>query len=78
MAIATSFEFTLVLDGVSELTDEITDAVYDAGCDDSLPVSTNGKVFLDFIREAPTYDEAINSAISSLRSAGFMPELLTE
>lgn len=61
---------TLILDGVPELTDEATDALYEAGCDDALAGSRNGVVFLDFDREAGSFQDAALSAIASAESAG--------
>ena len=62
--------FTLVLSGVRELTDEVCDALYEAGCDDALPGMTDGVVFLDFTREAGSIQEAVLSAISNVERAG--------
>jgi hypothetical protein len=73
-----SFEFTLILSGVETLSEELANSVYESGCDDCLPVSTGGKVYLDFSRKASSREAAIDSAMSSLRSAGFKPEVLQE
>ncbi len=61
--------FTLVLDGVSELTDAVTDALYQAGCDDALVGSRDGVAFLDFDREADSFQDAVLSAIASVESS---------
>jgi hypothetical protein len=62
--------FTLILAGVRELTDEITNALYEAGCDDALIGSRDGVAFLDFDREAPSFREAVLSAIAAVEKAG--------
>jgi hypothetical protein len=62
-------EFTLVLDGISELTPEIFDALYEAGCDDATMSSRDGVVSLDFGRIAPTTKDAIISAIRDVQKA---------
>lgn len=62
--------FTLVLDGVTELTRQIEDALYEAGCTDALLGSCNGVVFLDFDREAKCLEDAVLSAIAAVEAAG--------
>jgi hypothetical protein len=62
--------FTLVLVGLRELTDEVADALYQADCDDALVGSRDGVVFLDFDREAPSFREAVLSAIADVERAG--------
>ncbi len=61
--------FSLVLEGASELTPEIADALYEAGCDDALVGSRDGVLFAEFDREAPSSAEAILSAIRQVESA---------
>jgi hypothetical protein len=63
-------EFTLVLDGIPELTPEIMDALYEAGCDDATVSRSNGTVSMDFDRPAASLTEAIVSAINDIRRAG--------
>jgi len=63
-------EFTLLLDGVSEITDELADAIYRAGCDDALLGIENGKAYLDFSREADSPMNAIVSAVLAVENAG--------
>ncbi len=62
--------FSLVLQGAGELTPEIADALYEAGCDDALVGSRDGVLFAQFDREAPSSAEAIISAIRQIESAG--------
>ena len=62
--------FTLVLSGGPGLTDELTDALFEAGCDDALPGSRGGVVFLDFTREADSLREAVLSAIADAEAGG--------
>jgi hypothetical protein len=65
-----TWAFTLILDGVPELTDDMTDALYEAGCDDALVGSRDGVIFLDFTRQAVSLQEAVRSAISDVQAAG--------
>ncbi len=67
----TKYEFTLILRGSLELTEEIADKLFEAGCDDGSPGTCSGVFSIDFHREAGSLDEAIRSAIRDVRSAGF-------
>lgn len=62
--------FTLILSGVGEWTDETCDALFEAGCDDALPGTKDGVVFLDFTREGKSLEDAVVSAISAVERAG--------
>ena len=42
------YDFTLVLSGIDEMSDEIVDALFEAGCDDGLPGMTHGVPVIDF------------------------------
>ena len=70
----TKYEFTLILKGSPELTEGIADRLFEAGCDDGTPGSRNGEFSIDFHRTASTLEEAINSAIANVKSAGFEVE----
>ena len=67
----TKYEFTLILKGSRELTEEIADELFRAGCDDGTPGTSDGVFSIDFHREANTLEEAINSAIGNVKSAGY-------
>jgi len=64
-------EFTLILSGFSELTEEVMDAIYEAGCDDGLLCLRSGVPFIEFDRESPSLKEAVLSAIADVEKAGF-------
>lgn len=65
-----TYEFTLVLGNVDIDTEGLEDTIFEAGCDDSA-VCFNGKtVYLDFMREAPSAEQAIASAIAGLKEKG--------
>lgn len=66
-----TFAFTLVLSGASELTEEIANALFEAGCDDAGDGSCDGILTVDFDREAGSLGEAIGSAIADVERAGF-------
>jgi hypothetical protein len=64
------YEFTLVLRGDRELTEEVADDLFAAGCDDGTPGVCNGVFSIDFHREASSFETAIRSAIENVKSAG--------
>jgi hypothetical protein len=65
------YEFTLILKGPLELTDQMADKLFQAGCDDGTPGTTGGVFSIDFHREANSLEEAIGSAIANVKSAGY-------
>ena len=70
-------EFRLVLAGMSDVTMDDADALYDAGCSDATFGSCEGVAFGDFDRVAATLEEAIRSADDQaikerLRSLGYI------
>ncbi|MEW6756370.1 MAG: hypothetical protein AB1505_36170 [Candidatus Latescibacterota bacterium] len=65
------YEFTLVLRGGLELTEEIADELFAAGCEDGTPGTCNGLFSIDFHRQANSLEEAIGSAITSVEAAGY-------
>jgi len=64
------YDFTLILGESLELTDDIADALFAAGCEDGTP-GTNGVFSIDFHRKAASLEEAIRSAIEDVRTAGY-------
>ena len=64
------YEFTLILKGDIELTEELADQLFEAGCDDATPGKSEGKFVMDFHRESPTLEDAIRSAIADVASTG--------
>jgi hypothetical protein len=64
------YDFTVVLSKGTELTDDLADALFAAGCDDGSPGSCEGVVSIDFHREADCLDSAIRSAIADVQKAG--------
>ncbi len=65
-----TYDFTLVLANLAELTDDQANALFDAGCDDATPVSRDGQAFLRFAREANSLEHAIRSAIADVARSG--------
>jgi hypothetical protein len=67
----TKYEFTLVLRGPLELTEDIADELHAAGCDDGTPGTCDGVFSIDFHREAESLEQAILSAIGNVKTAGY-------
>ena len=67
-----TFDFTLYLSGFSDLTDEILDKLYEAGCDDGMVCLTkDGVPFIEFEREGVDLQSAIRSAIANVRATPY-------
>ncbi|MFC1597643.1 hypothetical protein ACFL5Q_06885 [Planctomycetota bacterium] len=64
------YDFTLVLSGALELTEDFAEALFKAGCDDGTPGTSAGVFIIDFHREANSLEQAIQSAIANVTSAG--------
>ena len=68
----TSYQFTLILTGIKELTPEVTDALYEAGFDDALVGMAAGVPYMDVNhRQAESLDKAVREAILDVEKAGF-------
>ena len=66
----TTYEFTLVLAKGTELTDDLAEAIFEAGCDDATSWSSQGIVSVGFDREADSLESAIRSAVADVQKAG--------
>jgi len=63
-------DFVLVLtDDLTTYDDELTDALFEAGCDDATVSMRSGRVFLTFSRTAASLKEAVLSAIRDVMKA---------
>ena len=70
----TNYEFTLILAEVTELSTQIADALFVGGCDDGSPGSCDGRVTVDFRRQATSLETAIRTAVRDVSKAGFRVE----
>jgi hypothetical protein len=66
-----TYEFTLILDSVEVMTEEIANDLYEAGCSDGTPFSGEGVAAVGFGREASSLEQALMSAITDVEKAGF-------
>jgi hypothetical protein len=69
-------DFTLVLAGITELTPEVEDALFEAGCDDATISVRFGRVYLTFSRTASSVKDAILSALDNVKKAGIGASVL--
>lgn len=69
MIIMNTYQFTLVLNGVNETTPLLEESLYEAGCNDALINFRNGTVYLDFDRQALSFEKAVLSAIKDIESS---------
>jgi len=69
MSLAT-YRFTVILAGVREVSDELADALFEAGCDDGSPFSSQGVAAIGFDRDAESFEHAVRSAIADVQKTG--------
>lgn len=65
------YDFTFTLAGAHELTVEVADILFEAGCDDASPHSEGPTIYLDFHREAESLGDALGSAVKDVERAGY-------
>lgn len=66
----TAFEFSVGVEGLDLLDDDIIDALFDAGCADATFTQSPAKGPVGhFHRDAPTFADAVRSAINDIESA---------
>lgn len=65
------YEFQVVLAGMTEISEEISNALYEAGCADGTPFSSEGVAAVGFTRAADSLEQAIRSAIADIQKAGY-------
>jgi hypothetical protein len=65
----TSYDFTVVLKDSPELTEELSDRLFAAGCDDGTPGMCCGLTVIDFHRSGESLEAAIRSAVADVSSA---------
>ena len=65
------YEFELLMEGRHELTDDLAEVLFEAGCDDGTPATINGVLRIGFAREASSFEEAVLSAVRNAESARF-------
>lgn len=69
-------EFTLVLKDAVDLTEDVENALFEAGCDDATLSVRSGRLFLTFARVAESMKDAVLSAINDVREADIGTDVL--
>jgi hypothetical protein len=64
------YHFTAILKDNPELTEDLADGLFAAGCDDGTPGVYCGTTLIDFSRDATSLEEAIRSAVANVAAAG--------
>ena len=65
-----TYRFTVILAGIGEISDDLAEALFEAGCDDGSPWSSQGVAAVGFDREAESFEQAVHSAIADVQKAG--------
>ena len=65
-----TYEFVATLSQGTEYSDDLVEALYEAGCDDGSVWSSEGVVEIGFSREAESLEAAIRSAVGDVQKAG--------
>lgn len=63
------YEFTLILE--DDLTDEMANRLYEAGCDDATIGRQGGRTMAMFDREGRSYESAVSTAVRDVNKAGY-------
>jgi hypothetical protein len=63
------FDFAIIAEGPFEFTDEVANALFEAGCDDATISFRCGLLYVEFSRKAESLEMAIISAIHDIQKA---------
>lgn len=66
-----TYRFTIFFRDIDYMTEEMSEALYEAGCDDCSPASSGGRAYAHFSREAESLETAVASAESNVQAAGY-------
>jgi hypothetical protein len=65
-----TFDFEVILAAGTDVSEELADKLYEAGCDDGTPGMCCGVPVIGFNREAECLESAIRSAVADVQKAG--------
>jgi hypothetical protein len=65
-----TFSFVMGVSGIDVSNPSYADLLFEAGCSDGLVFLENGKLFVEFDREAESYESALASAEADINKAG--------
>jgi hypothetical protein len=70
-----TYDFEVILAAAgTDMTEELADRLFDAGCDDSTPGTFCGTPYISFHRDAESLESAIRSAVADVQKAGCVVE----
>jgi hypothetical protein len=69
-----TYDFEVILASGTEMTEELADELFEAGCDDGTPGHFCGTPLVAFNRDADNLESAIRSAVADVRKAGCVVE----
>jgi hypothetical protein len=70
------YDFALIVRDAPELSDDVLNALFEAGCEDATPSMQYGLLYLEFSRSAASLQHAIISAIENVLNAGLDAQVL--
>jgi hypothetical protein len=65
-----TYDFQIILTAGTEMTEELANRLFEAGCDDATPGMCCGVPIIGFSREADCLETAIRSAVADVQKAG--------
>lgn len=65
-----TYTFSVILGDVTEMTEDLAEALVASGCDDGMPGSSSGVASVLFDRQADCFEQALRSAIADVQKAG--------
>ncbi|HVA50158.1 MAG TPA: hypothetical protein VNH11_27580 [Pirellulales bacterium] len=74
---AATFAFTVILEGLDDIGEDLTNRLFEAGCSDASLGCCDGVVSLEFDRQAVSLADAIGSAVRDITAAGCLPAQIT-
>ncbi|MBU4272988.1 MAG: hypothetical protein KKA28_14095 [Planctomycetes bacterium] len=69
-----TYDFEVILARGTDMSEELADRLFDAGCDDGTPGTFCGVPVITFSREAACLESAIRSAVADIQKAGCVVE----
>ena len=65
-----TYDFEVILAAGTDMSEELADQLFEAGCDDGTPGTFCGTPYISFHREADSLESAIRSAVADVQKAG--------
>ena len=69
-----TYDFQIILAAGTDMSEELADRLFEAGCDDGTPGECCGVPVIGFSREAESLESAIRSAVADVQKTGCVVE----